>query len=85
MLLGRKALKKASKQLKEKVERVLRDSIMNLRKKMNLRTSLNFQGKAILGKLLPSLEVAKLGSTSGRSLSQEHLSELQRIITSHKV
>ena len=52
---------------------------------MNLRTSLNFQGKAILGKLLPSLEVAKLGSTPGRSLSQEHLSELQRIITSHKV
>jgi hypothetical protein len=28
---------------------VVRDTIMNLRKKMNLRTSLNFKGKALLG------------------------------------
>jgi len=31
---------------------VVRDTIMNLRKKMNLRTSLNFQGKALLGMYL---------------------------------
>merc|ERR1712111_173525 len=43
-------------------------------------------GKAILSKLLPGLETARLGNSNhGRVLSQEHLSELQRIMTSHKV
>ena len=76
---------RAAKQLKDKIEKTLRDTIMNLRKKANLRTSLNFQGKAVLTKLLPGLEAARLNTNSGRGLSQEHLSELQRIMASHKV
>ena len=76
---------RGAKQLKDKIEKSLRDSIMNLRRKAHLRTSLNFQGKAILAKLLPGLEAAKLSTASSRGISQEHLSELQRIITSHKV
>ena len=77
---------RAAKTLKDKIEKTLRDTIMNLRRKINLRTSLNFQGKAVLTKLLPGLESARLNTTShGRGLTQEHLSELQRIMSSHKV
>ena len=76
---------RGAKQLKDRIEKSLRDTIMNLRRKANLRTSLNFQGKAILAKLLPGLESARLTTASSRGISQEHLSELQRIITSHKV
>ena len=63
---------------------------MNLRKKMNHRTTIHFQGNAILRKLLPSLESSKGGlkpageGGSTTSISAEHLSELQRIMTSHK-
>ncbi len=46
---------RAAKQLRERIERSLRDNLMNLRKKMNQRTTMNFQGNAILRKLLPSL------------------------------
>ena len=77
---------RSAKLLKDRIEKTLRDTIMNLRRKINLRTSLNFQGKAILSKLLPGLETARLGNSNhGRGLSQEHLSELQRIMSSHKV
>ena len=67
-----------------------RDTLMNLRKKLNLRTTIHFQGNAILRKLLPSLEATKGGlgpsaDGSGSSIPAEHLSELQRIMTSHKV
>ena len=46
---------RAAKQLKERIERSLRDTLMNLRKKMSLRTTMNFQGNTILRKLLPTL------------------------------
>ena len=77
---------RAAKNLKDKIEKTLRDTIMNLRKRMSLRTSLNFQGKSVLTKLLPGLEAARVtNSGHGRGLTQEHLSELQRIMASHKV
>ena len=77
---------RGAKLLKDRIEKTLRDTIMNMRRKINLRTSLNFQGKAVLTKLLPGLESARLNSSNhGRGLNQEHLSELQRIISSHKV
>lgn len=74
---------RAAKQLKERIERSLRDTLMHLRKKMNQRTTMNFQGNAILRKLLPSLEASKGGSST--ELASEHLHELQRIMTSHKI
>ena len=76
---------RAAKNLKEKIEKTLRDTIMNLRRKIGLRTSLNFQGKSVLAKLLPGLEAARATSSQGRGLTQDHLSELQRIMSSHKV
>ena len=76
---------RAARQLREKIEKMLRDSIMNLRRRAGLRTALNFQGKAVLGKLLPGLEAGRLSQGGGRGLSQEHLAELQRIAASHKV
>ena len=82
---------RAAKQLKERIERSLRDTLMNLRKKMSLRTTMNFQGNAVLRKLLPSIEVAAKGGLSlnseanGSFLASEHLNELQRIMTSHKI
>ena len=76
---------RGAKQLKERIEKTLRNSLMNLRKKINMRTSLNFQGKAVLAKLLPGLEAARLSPSPGRALGQEHLAELQRIMASHKL
>ena len=76
---------RAAKNLKEKIEKTLRDTIMNLRRKISLRTSLNFQGKSVLAKLLPGLETARAAHAQGRGLTQDHLSELQRIMSSHKV
>lgn len=81
---------RAAKQLKERIERTLRDTLMNLRKKINLRTTMNFQGNATLRKLLPGLEAAKgglgaSGEGSTNSMVTEHLGELQRIMASHKV
>ena len=58
---------------------------------MSLRTTMNFQGNAVLRKLLPSIEATKGGLTmntaeaNGSFLASEHLNELQRIMTSHKI
>ena len=78
---------KAAKQLKDRLERTLRDSLMTLRKKLCMRTTtMNFQGNAVLRKLLPGLEASHGGLSSEHKIStSSHLSELQRIITSHKV
>ena len=82
---------RAAKQLKERIERSLRDTLMNLRKRMNLRTTMNFQGNAVLRKLLPNIEATKGGLSmntevnGGSFLASEHLNELQRIMTSHKI
>ena len=60
---------------------------MNLRKKLCMRTTtMNFQGNAVLRKLLPGLELSHGGLSSEHKLpNADHLSELQRIVTSHKV
>ena len=62
---------------------------MNLRKKMSQRTTMNFQGNTILRKLLPTLESSKgglaLGSEGGNIIATEHLNELNRIMSSHKM
>ena len=62
---------------------------MNLRKTMNQRTTMDFGGNTVLRKLLPNLEATKGGlslSTEGTSsIATEHLNELNRIMTSHKV
>ena len=60
---------------------------MNLRKKLCMRTTtMNFQGNAVLRKLLPGLELSHGGLSSEHRLpNADHLSELQRIVTSHKV
>ena len=84
---------RAAKQLKERIERSLRDTLMNLRKKMNLRTTMNFQGNAVLRKLLPNIEASKGGlhlngdggGSTANLLASEHLNELQRIMASYKV
>ena len=81
---------RAAKQLKERIERSLRDTLMNLRKKMNLRTTMNFQGNSVLRKLLPNIEASRGGlhanaEGNGNLLTSEHLNELQRIMTSYKV
>ena len=67
--------------------RTFRDSLMNLRKKLCMRTTtMNFQGNAVLRKLLPGLELSHGGLSSEHRLpNADHLSELQRIVTSHKV
>lgn len=55
---------------------------------MNQRTTMNFQGNAILRKLLPSLEATKGGLAlpgDSNPVAAEHLTELQRIMCSHKV
>ena len=66
---------------------MFRDSLMNLRKKLCMRTTtMNFQGNAVLRKLLPGLELSHGGLSSEHRLpNADHLSELQRIVTSHKV
>ena len=66
---------------------MIRDSLMNLRKKLCQKTTtMNFQGNAVLRKLLPGLELSHGGLSSEHRLpNAEHLSELQRIVTSHKV
>ena len=47
---------------------------------------MNFQGNAVLRKLLPGLELSHGGLSSEHRLpNADHLSELQRIVTSHKV
>ena len=88
-LIGPPADHRAAKQLKERVERSLRDTLMNIRKKMNQRTTMNFQGNAILRKLLPGLESTKGGlnlQTEGsNAIATEHMNELQRIMSSHKM
>ena len=49
-------------------------------------TTMNFQGNAVLRKLLPGLELSHGGLSSEHKLpNADHLSELQRIVTSHKV
>ena len=49
-------------------------------------TTMNFQGNAVLRKLLPGLELSHGGLSSEHRLpNADHLSELQRIVTSHKV
>ncbi len=60
---------------------------MNLRKKLCVRTTtLNFQDNAVLCKLLPGLELSHGGLSSDHRLpNADHLSEWQRIVTSHKV
>ena len=62
---------------------------MNLRKTMNQRTTMDFGGNTVLRKLLPNLEGTKGGlslSPEGTStIATEHLNELNRIMTSHKV
>lgn len=75
---------RAARQLREKVEKTLRDLIMNLRRRAGLRTALNFQGKAVLGKLLPGLESGRTGN-GGRGVTGEHLQELQRMSASHRL
>ena len=69
------------------VNHIFRDSLMNLRKKLCMRTTtMNFQGNAVLRKLLPGLELSHGGLSSEHKLpNADHLSELQRIVTSHKV
>ena len=52
-------VKRAAKQLKERIERSLRDTLMNLRKTMNQRTTMDFGGNTVLRKLLPNLEATK--------------------------
>merc|ERR1740123_2357764 len=56
---------------------------------MNQRTTMDFGGNTVLRKLLPNLEATKGGLSlnveSSTSIATEHLNELQRIITSHKV
>lgn len=81
---------RAAKQLKERIERSLRDTLMYLRKKINQRTTMNFQGNAVLRKLLPNLEATKGGlglptEGSANPGASGHLNELQRIMTSHKM
>ena len=62
---------------------------MNLRKTMNQRTTMDFGGNTVLRKLLPNLEATKgglsLSAEGTSSIATEHLNELNRIMTSHKV
>ena len=82
-------LSKQTKQLKERIERSLRDTLMNLRKTMNQRTTMDFGGNTVLRKLLPNLEATKgglsLSAEGTSSIATEHRDELNRIMTSHKV
>ena len=77
----------AAKAVKDRLERTLRNSLMTLRKKLCSRTTtMNFLGNAVLRKLLPGLEASHRGlSTQNQISTPSHLSELQRIVTSHKV
>merc|ERR1711862_170221 len=72
-----------AKILKERVEKTLRDSLMHLRKKAGLRTTMNFQGNSILKKLLPGLELRRGGLAD--DLPSQDGTDLDRISKSHKI
>ena len=79
---------KEAKQLKDRLERTLRDSLMNLRNKICMRTTtMNFKGSAVLRKLLPGLEASRGGLSSDHEYSNtdHHLAELERIAASYKI
>ena len=46
---------------------------------------MNFQGSAILKKLLPTLEESRGGLNESKNIAADHLAELSRICASHKV
>lgn len=76
---------RAARQLKDRLERILREALMQMRPKQG--TVLNFPGNAVLRKLLPGLEASHGGLSEVRSgnIASDHLKELSRICTSHKV
>ena len=78
---------KEAKQLRDRLERTLRYSLMNLRKKICMRTtSIDFQGSSVLRKLLPGLETSRGGLSSEYKFSNsDHFAEFQKIATSHKI
>ncbi len=64
-----------------------RASLMHLRKKMGLRTTMNFQGNSVLKKLLPGLEARRggLADEGGGLAPVSDGTELDRLSKSHKV
>lgn len=73
---------RAAKQLKDKLERSLREYLMQLRKRRP--TKIDFFCSTVLRKLLPSLEESR-GGLANRNITSDHLSELSRICKSHRV
>ena len=76
---------RAASALVDKVDKRVRTTLSNLRKRMKLTTPINFGGSGVLRKLLPSLEASRGGLTGGRNMTTDHLTELKRISASHKV
>lgn len=66
-------------------ECLCRDSLMHLRKKMGLRTTMNFQGNSILKKMLPGLESRRGGLADDGVTTVTDGTELDRVSKSHKI